>query len=315
MNGILVSTMQAVIVMVGLVVICLWLKRIGIITDQHRPLFGRLVTDFALPALIFSALAAQEPRMEILLAVTVMMLAVFCHLVLSYIIGRILHLERRQLGAFMLVAAFGSSATLGYALVTQIFSGNSAAVMDAVMISELGVGIPLFFVGVTVAMYFGDREGGSVCSSIRSYLKSPIFIALIAGIAASFFLGGVKNPVWDVIISILSMISLSLVIFVALGIALMLRWIPIRTIGILACATVILTLILQPLIALYLSDLIHLAPTEIDILVLETAMPSGMVAAVLSDRYGCDGELASVLVIATYLFSLVTLPVIMMLAP
>jgi predicted permease len=64
-----------------------------------------------------------------------------------------------------------------------------------------------------------------------------------------------------------------------------------------------------------LSNLIHLPSIEIDILILETAMPSGMVAAVLCDRYGCDGELASVLVIATYLFSLVTIPFIMLLAP
>jgi hypothetical protein len=315
MNGIIVSTIQAIIVMVGLIGIGLLLKQNGIIGDQHRPLFGRLVTDFALPAMIFSGLVAQSPRMEILLAVAVMIFAIVCHLVLSYIIGRILHLERRQLGAFMLVAAFGSSATLGYALITQIFPNNSGAVTDAVMISELGVGIPLFFIGVMVAMYFGGKEGVPLWSGIRPYLTSPIFIALISGIAASFFLSGVKNPAWDIILAILDMISLSLVIFVALGIALMLRWIPLRTIGILACATIILTLIMQPLIALFLSDMIHLSPIEIDILVLETAMPSGMVAAVLSDRYGCDGELASVLVIATYLFSLVTLPLIMLLAP
>jgi predicted permease len=111
------------------------------------------------------------------------------------------------------------------------------------------------------------------------------------------------------------MIALSLVIFVALGIALMLRWIPLRTIGLLAGITIVLSLILQPLVALYLSGLVHLPAIETDILLLETAMPSGMIAAVLCDRYGCDGELASVLVIATYLFSIITLPLIMLLAP
>ncbi len=310
-----VPTIQAVIVMIGLIIICLFLKQKGIITDQYRPLFGRLVTDFALPALIFSALAVQEPRVEILLAVLVMTIAVFCHLGLSYGIGRLLHLERRQLGAFMLVAAFGSSATLGYALISQVFPGNSGAVTDAVMISELGIGIPLFFAGVLVAMHFGNKGGGSALSSIRAYFTSPIFIALLAGCAASFFLNGVKNPVWEVVLSIFSMISLSLVIFVAIGIALMLRWIPLRTIGLLAGITIVLSLIIQPLVALFLSGLIHLPDIETDILLLETAMPSGMIAAVLSDRYGCDGELASVLVIITYLFSVFTLPLIMLLAP
>jgi predicted permease len=315
MPGIAVSTVQAVFVMVGLIVVGLILKRKNIIGDSHRPLFGRLVTDFALPAMIFTGLAARAPRIEILLAVIVMILAIACHLVLSWAIGKYLHLGRRQMGAFMLVAAFGSSATLGYAMITQIFPGNTNAVTDAIMISELGVGIPLFFIGVMVAMYYGGKEGVSAWSSIRSYLASPIFIALVAGILASFFMSSIQDPAWDVILSVLDIMALSLPVFVTLGIALMLRWIPFKTVGVLACVTIILTLVLQPLVALFLSDLVHVAPIETDILVLETAMPSGMVAAVLSDRYGCDGELASVLVIATYLFSLVTMPLIMLLVP
>ncbi len=315
MTSIIIPTIKAIIVIVGLIGICLVLKKKGIITEQHRPLFGRLVTDFALPALIFSGLVAKEPSMEVLLAVMVMVLAVTCHLVLSWIIGRILHLKRPQLGSFMLVAAFGSSATLGYALVTQIFHHNTGAITDAVMISELGIGIPLFCIGVIIAMHFGQKEGGSLLLNIRSYLISPIFIALIVGFIASFFLAGFKNPVWEIILSITHLIASSLVVFVALSIALMLRKIPLKSFGILAIATIFLTLILQPLIARYLSGIIHLSSIETDILVLETAMPSGMVAAVLSDRYGCDGQLASVLVVTTYIFSLITLPFIMILAP
>jgi predicted permease len=315
MNAIIIPTIQAVTIMIGLIAICLLLRWQGIITEQHRPLFGRLVTEFALPALIFTTLASHEPGIGILLAVLVMTAAVVCHLVLSYGIGRILRLERRQLGAFMLVAAFGSSATLGYALVTQIFAGAGYAITDAVMISELGVGIPLFFIGVLVAMRFGDSGNGSLVLSIRSYLSSPIFIAIIAGFAAAILTSGMKNPAWQIVTSLFSLIALSLAVFVALGIALMLRWIPLKTIGLLALITIVLTLILQPLIALFLSDLIRLPAIETDILLLETAMPSGMIAAVLSDRYGCDGELASVLVIATYFAAVVTLPLMMMLAP
>ena len=148
MNEITGATTEAIIIMVGLILIGLLLKHKGILTNQHRPLFGKLVTDFALPATIFMGLVSQQIRVEILLGVSIMIFAVICHLVLSWIIGKALHIGPRQLGAFMLVAAFGSSSTLGYALITQIFSGNSSAVTDAVMISELGVGIPLFFIGV-----------------------------------------------------------------------------------------------------------------------------------------------------------------------
>jgi predicted permease len=42
-------------------------------------------------------------------------------------------------------------------------------------------------------------------------------------------------------------------------------------------------------------------------------MPSGAIAAVVAGRYGCDGALASALVIATYLVSLVTIPLMIFL--
>jgi len=309
------STLQAVSVMFGLIVICLLLRWKGIITAQHRQLFGRLVTEFTLPALIFTTLAVQEPEIGILIAVLVMTAAVICHIILAYGIGRLLRLGRPQLGAFMLVAAFGSSATLGYTLITQIFPEHSTAVTDAIMISELGVGIPLFFFGILIAMHFGGSEGGSLLANCRSYVTSPIFIALVAGCAASVLTAGMKTPAWDTIMAIFTIISLSLTVFVSFGIALMLRWIPLKTVGLLAVLTVFLTLVLQPLIALYLSDLVHLPPLDTDILLLETAMPSGMIAAVLSDRYGCDGELASVLVLVTYIVAVVTLPLVMLLAP
>ena len=44
-------------------------------------------------------------------------------------------------------------------------------------------------------------------------------------------------------------------------------------------------------------------------------MPPGMVAAILSDRYGCDGEFVSLLVIGTYLVGPVTLLLAMLIAP
>ena len=299
---------------VTLIAVGLVLKKRGIIADQHRPLFGRLVTDFALPALIFSGLVTREPRFEILLGVLVMVLAVCIHIILSWIIGKILHLNQPQLGSFMLVAAFGSSATLGYALITQIFPHNKTAITDAVMISELGIGVPLFIIGVIIAMHYGQKGEGSFLLNIKSYLLSPIFISLIAGVLASFLLAGMKNPVWEIILSTTRLIAASLIIFVALSVALMLKRVEFKSFGILAIVTVFLSLILQPLIAYYLSDLVHISRIETDVLVLETAMPSGMIAAVLSDRYGCDGQLASILVLITYIFSLVTLPLVMMFA-
>ena len=315
METLFIPTMKAVATMMGLVCVGLLLKRAAIIRDEHRPLFSRLVMDLALPALVFTTLAACKPGMEILIAVGIMLVAIAIHLVITWFIGTVLHLERPRMGAFMLVAAFGSSSTIGYALISQIFPGNSDAITDAVVISELGVGLPFILFGIMIAMYYGQNEKMPFWDHCRSYIFSPLIASLVLGLCASFILSGWENPVWDVVMSVLGLVAVSLVVFVSLGVALMLRWIPVRSIGLLAAITVVLTLIVQPLTSLFLAGQVGLPALDTEILVLETAMPSGMLAAILSARYGCDGEYASALVIITSVVSLITLPLIMLLVP
>ena len=49
------------------------------------------------------------------------------------------------------------------------------------------------------------------------------------------------------------------------------------------------------------------------ILLLESSVPSGAVAAVLASRYGCDRSLAGWMVVGTYLVSLITIPLVFLL--
>lgn len=73
---------------------------------------------------------------------------------------------------------------------------------------------------------------------------------------------------------------------------------------------VALKLIVEPLVAVASAILLAITALDREILVIEAAMPSGALAAVLAARYGCDAATASTLVIATYVLSLVALPLI-----
>ncbi len=311
------SLLQSLAIIVGLILISLLLRKKSIISEEQRPVFGKLVTDFALPALIFSGLAKQSFESDELVAVGIMAVALLICMFMGWAIGRALGLKAGQLGAFILIAAFGSSSTLGYALISQAFPNDPETLAEAVVISELGVGILIFTVGVAVAIYFGQGAGGSLTSGLRTFLKSPIFISLILGLAFSFLKPSPTNPalntVLDLIFRMLDVIGGSLVIFVAIAIALMLKPIPARELGRLIVAVALIKLIAKPLIAFAMAETELLPMTVTEILLIEAAMPSGTVAAVLADRYGCDGSIASALVIATYGLSLVTIPIILLL--
>ncbi len=214
-------------------------------------------------------------------------------------------------------ASFGSSSTLGYALISQAFPKDPATLAEAVVISELGVGILIFSVGVAVAIYFGQGGRGSPTAGIRTFIKSPIFISLVLGLSYTLLEPSPSNPALktalDLLFRMLDAIGSALVIFVAMAIALMLRPIPLRKLGGLIVAVALIKLLAKHLLAFGMAEAMDLPMTVTEILLIETAMPSGTVAAVVADRYGCDGSIASALVIATYGLSLLTIPLIMLL--
>jgi hypothetical protein len=78
-------------------------------------------------------------------------------------------------------------------------------------------------------------------------------------------------------------------------------------------ALFVINLVAEPLIALGGAHLFGLSRLEDQVLVLEAALPAGAIAAVVAARYGCNGGLASALVIAMYVLSLGTIPLIYLL--
>lgn len=59
-----------------------------------------------------------------------------------------------------------------------------------------------------------------------------------------------------------------------------------------------LKLVVEPLIALSVGTILGVGILERELPVLEAGMPASMVAGVIAMRYGCDGAVASAVVIA-----------------
>lgn len=151
--------LQSVFVLVALILCAYWLRQRTIVTDHHSEVFSKLVTDFALPAIIFANLAGSPPiDLQTMVPALVMLFAMTVTAFAAWIIGKIMGLSRRVLGAVVLVTGVGSSSTLGYSLVHQFLGDNPAAMSEVVIIGEFGVIVPLFTLGVAVAIYFGKDE-------------------------------------------------------------------------------------------------------------------------------------------------------------
>ena len=304
------SLIRSVIIIVVLISTTFWLKRRNIVKAKDSAIFSKLVTEFTLPALIFVNLATQDFITNRLLAALIMLSSIVISMYIAFVIGNILKLENNKLGAFILVAGFGSSSTLGYPLIKHIFHDNPAAIANAMLIGELGVCLPFFIIGVMIVLYYGrqNQADHKFTSTVLVFFKSPIFIFMVLGIICSIVGLPKDNAIINVILEIFTIIGNSMIIFVAISIGLMLKPINIKQCIPLIIIIVVIKLIVEPLLSLLGANLLGINEIQKQVLLIEAAMPSGAVASVIADRYGCDGTFATVIVIITYIVSLVSLP-------
>jgi predicted permease len=85
---------QTVLAFASVVLLCVLLKSRGLIKAEHGPLFAQLLTQVALPVVIFSKLATQPIALRQLLLVVSMIVAVLVCLGVSWGAARVLRLDR-----------------------------------------------------------------------------------------------------------------------------------------------------------------------------------------------------------------------------
>lgn len=299
---------QSILVIVGLIGLVQYLRHTGLLRREHAGLFARLVTEVTLPALIFVALSKHHPIWREALLPAFMMSAEIVCLALAWMAANFLQLSRARKGAFILASGFGTSAMLGYVIVQQVFPNQPAALTDAVFISEIGVGLLIFTLGVFIARYYGaagDAPGGSG-REILKFFYSPIFVALASGVVLGAVPGATANPVFTVVYKFLHILAQANTWLVIITIGLLLD---VKTLGALVPLVVLaggIKLIIQPLLVFIPTLWLDIPNLWRQVLVLEAAMPAATLSAVLAQRYGCDAELASLLIFSSVVLSAFT---------
>jgi len=314
--------LESVALLVGLILLGVLLRARGLLSADHGPVLARLVTQVTLPALIVSALVRASLELVYAELALVMLAAEVACLLLAWGLARALSLGPAQTGAVILTAGFGSSSMLGYALISNVFSNDAAALTEAAMISELGVGPALFTLGTLIAMYYGARAaateapadganappaatgaatGAAPARAALAFFRSPIFISLCVGVLWSLADLPQDGPLFGTVFRGIDLIAGANTLLVALSVGLALRFDGLRAILGLALGVVVIKLVLKPVLVWLPGQALAASAAQLEVLVIEAAMPSALLAVVLARRYGCDAALASKLVLATSL--------------
>ncbi len=302
------ALVEGVIVMLSVILLAVLLKRWGILQKEHSLLFSRLVIKVTLPALIFSSLAISSFHREFLMMALVMAAVEVGTILLALLAARVLKLGRGATGALILVSAFGMTSMLGYPLISQVFPNDPLALEKAVVTSELGVGLLLFILGPLIAMYYGDSGvvRKDLTRSVAGFFVSPVFIALVLGIALSFLSMNSGSIVFSIIDRLMVLVGDANTLLVALAVGLVIEFKSVRSYWLFMAVAVLLKLIIKPVMAYLLLKQPLFTDMMQQIVFIETALPSALLGAVFARHYNCRPDLVSMAVMVTLVLSVVT---------
>lgn len=304
---------NSILVIVCIYALALLLRRKGILAEEHSLALACIVTDLCLPAMIFTSLAKHPIRLNQMDPALVMLgLELLC-IALAWLVSVLLKFNKAQQGAMVFCSAFGSSTFLGYSVIMQVFPNTPEALSEAVLISEVGVGYPIFILGPILGAYFGSKEVDAKrqWKASLSFFKSPVFFALLVGLLWGHLqLPGQENVFLAPLFQLCNVLASALTPLAILSVGLMFRLPHLRKIAVSLTVVVLLKLILKPLLAGSLAMLFGFPELWRAVLVLLSAMPPAVLGVVFLRRYGGDASLASTLLLTASLVSSVTLVVV-----
>jgi len=279
--------------------------------------FSKLLIDLVLPAMIFFQLASHQISGNQFILILIMLLSGIITITIAYLAAKLITKDKARIGAFMISSGFGSSALLGYPLIKMVFPDNPEAMTDAVLISEIGVGLPLFIFGPLIAMWFGTKNAGSkeykTSVSLIQYFKSPVFIALIAGIIFSFLSVKFNNPVLRPVQSISEILGNGVGLLSCVVLGLYLKPKSFKSALLLITFSALIEMGLQPVTTSLLADVFTVGEVNKKILIFISSMPAAILGTVFTVRYDCAPETASVISYSHIILALITIPLINML--
>lgn len=282
------------------------LKRRGILRDTDTGVINRLILDVTLPAFVFHALYRQHVTSDMVHAAWLFGVLQVLVMALLWLPSRLLKLPRPVVGTFLLTAVYGNTGFLGYPVVQAIFGKTEGAMAAAVVYDQFSMALPVYTVGVAVALHYGSKHETS-WREMLSFFTTPTFLVLIG----TLVINALRIPVPAFVTNSAQIVAGATVPLVLLSLGLMLELAHLRANHYyLPMALILVTkMALFPYLMWLATGWMGVQGIARWVAVTQSAMPSAMVNAVITERYGCDHQLATLVIVVGTLLTILVLPV------
>lgn len=301
----------------GLVAVGQILRLTGAAPPSASEALGRVLVLVTLPAWIVVILAEARFDAALLPALAACAVALVAVMGLTVLLMRRAGASRPAQGAAGMTAAFSNTAFLGLPFVIAIFPGSAGAATAAVLIDSAITTLLLLTLGVSFSSAMAAEQAGPRGPLGRRLLRGslelarrPLVIAVIVGLGLA--VGGIRLP--QALAGPLTQIgeSTPTLAFLTIGLGLDLGALrgQARPLALISALKLGVTPTLAALVLLALD----VRGEAAQVAVLQSAMPTAVVAGIIAGEAGCDRGLSSAAPVVTTLLAMATLPLVVMAA-
>jgi len=254
--------------------------------------FVDLIVYIAGPCLIFASISRSDINLTDFTTIASAALAIILIMAFSaFIIFKLTNSDRKGL---YLPMVFGNTSYLGYPVALFAFGmdGLSRAVVYDMMNS-----LVIFSLGIYIVHHRNE---------LQEAFKVPLLYAVVIGLAVNLL----QIPVPNVLFTPIELIGM-----ITIPLALLVLGYKLTEIRISAAKIAILASVFRigggVLVALAIINLLSIDGLVKDIIVLQAAMPSAVMAMILAAKYDRDASLVASVVLITTVLSVISIPIIL----
>lgn len=267
--------------------------------DVEGRSLGRVMFYLATPALVFRSLYQTEIDPS---ALQLFALVSACVTLLTGVVGWLISADqsRRRRAAIVLTSAVSNNGNMGIPICFFAFGAP---------------GLALGTIYYVVSSFMSNTAGVVVASAGRT----PIRMALGKSLAVPVLyaaIGGLLLNIWDITLPLPVFRSVDLLANAAIPGMLVLLGIQLHAAPMFTGQSVILRsaavrLALAPVIAWLLTLALQMGGVERDVLILQAAMPTAVMAAVLATEFDAEPEMVATVIFLTTLVSMGTISIVL----
>ncbi len=276
--------------------------RKGLVKKEDVQSLNTLIIYLGMPSLIFLAVWQSDLSTDLIKIPILANATVLSCLVISSAVSRLMKLDRRSAGSFIIASAFGNTAFLGFPLIISVFGREN--LVYGVFYDQFSTGILGLSLGAGLASWYGSGKGG-VSGAWKNIVRFPPFWGLVLG----FILRG--YPIPEFLMTTLEYLSALVVPLVMLVLGMSLRTESVGKLLSVSLVASFIKLLVSPLILVLFSSFVTLETIPFQVSLLQASMPSMMMTLSFAIRYDLDTEMAAAIILVSLVLSTITAPFIL----